>query len=82
MGEKIIRPRLTEWELKTFRRMVDDEYRQERRNLRWRRMRAEKGDRLEASHIPHSERYLKMLARLLRKLNRLLDGRYAINPKG
>jgi len=74
---KTIRPRLTEWELATLRRMVDNEYRQDRRNLRWQ---IRKGEDSPVYSIAEQKKHVKKLGRLLKKLNRLLDGEFTINP--
>lgn len=76
-NSKTFRPRLSEWELKTFRRMVDDDYRLMRRNLRYQRHRKHRSN---VYPIEEQEKHLKKMGRLLKKLNRLLNGRYAINP--
>ena len=79
MKRKVYRPRFNEWELKTFRRMVDDEYRRDRRNVRYekRRVKASHSDKIYP--LSEQETHLKKLGRLLRKLNHLLTGKYAIN---
>jgi len=77
MNEKVIRPRLTESEMKTIHRLVDDEYRMQRRQLRYRKM---SGDDTQIYSITTHEKNHKQLGKLLKKLNRLRFGKYTINP--
>lgn len=77
MNEKIIRPRLTEAEMKTIHRLVDDEYRMKRRQLRYRKLR---NDDSQIYSIATHEQNQKQLGKLLKKLNRLRYGKYVINP--
>jgi hypothetical protein len=75
--KKIFRPRLEKWELMTIHRLVDDEYRINRRILRRRK---KYHDDSPIYPIVKQEEYLKKLRRLLKKLNRMLHGIYAVNP--
>jgi hypothetical protein len=77
MRKEVFRPRLNEWELMTLCRLIDDEYRMNRRILR---LRKKHHDDLPVHPIAEQEEYLKKLRRLLKKLNRMLHGKYAINP--
>jgi len=74
---RIIRPRLTKWELGTIRRLVDDEYRRMKRNIRWYKKR--KWDP-QVYPISLQEKHKNMMGRLLKKLNRLIYGKFKINP--
>jgi hypothetical protein len=58
-------------------RLVDDEYRMNRRILRQKK---KHHVQLWDIQTNHQGEYVKKLRRLLKKLNRMLHGKYAINP--
>lgn len=79
MEGKEYRPRLTKWELAILRNLLDRDRYCDKRNVRIeeKRIKAGKPDS-RIYPLVEQKRHLKKTERLLRKLNRLLDGRYAL----
>lgn len=70
---KYYRPRLSEWEIVMIKRLISFEY-EERRDSLQERIRSDKND---PSIIP-TRIIVKRLGRLLKKINRLLYGKYTL----
>ena len=79
MERKGYRPRLTWWELATPRNLLDDRRRNTKRNVHYEEKRIKAGEPDSRVYpLAEQKRHLKKEERLLRKLNRLIDGRYAL----
>jgi hypothetical protein len=73
MNRKIARPRLDYWELATLWRLLDEEYRHIRAEIKWNEERIASGQiNTHAYPVEDQKEHLRCLGRLRRRLGKLV----------